>query len=372
MNVALRPDLIEVNVTLRRGQVADIDIAGRRPTGFDRLARGRAAEDAAGLLPRLFVLCATAQSVAGITAIEAARGTAVSEARLRQRAAVVAVERMSELLRGTLMTLAGEDVERVAPALRQALTATHSFSKATEIAPTAVDALDQALAAVGLPAGCFADAEAFNPWLQSPSPVAALLRPLLLNGTRFARALDPLEADTDVAIGERLRADGAAFVAQPALDGRTPETGALARNVGDALLSALDIEDGAVPRLLARLIEVRATPDLLRRLLDGDTQAVDSIMRGYRLDERLGLAAVECARGRLYHLVGLDADGRVDRFEILAPTEWNFHPEGPLTRVLRGATVGAHGVARGAIERLVAAFDPCVAHRVNLAEAAHA
>jgi Ni,Fe-hydrogenase III large subunit len=372
MTVAFRPDMIEVNVTLCRERVADIDIVGRRPIRFDGLARGRSPDDVAGLLPRLFVLCATAQSVAGITAIEAARGTAASDARLRQRAAVVAVERMSELLRGTLMTLAGEDVERVAPALRQALTATHAFSKATEIAPTAIDALDQALAAAGLPSGSFADAEAFERWFESASPVAGYIRPLLLDGANFVLALDPLDADADIVVGERLRAGGAAFAAQPDLDDRTPETGAFARNAGDALLAALDIGDAAAARLLARLIEVRATPDLLRRLLGGDTRAADAIVHGYRLDERLGLAAVECARGRLHHLVGLDGEGRVERFEILAPTEWNFHPEGPLTRALRGATVGAHGVARGAIERLVAAFDPCVAHRVNLAEAAHA
>ena len=95
-------------------------------------------------------------------------------------------------------------------------------------------------------------------------------------------------------------------------------------------------------------------------------------MRGYRLDERLGLAAIECARGRLHHLVGLDGEGRVERYEILAPTEWNFHLHGPLARALRSATLGGDGGARGAIERLVAAFDPCVAHRVNVAEAGHA
>jgi hypothetical protein len=372
MNVAMPPDLIEVNVTLRRGQVADIDIAGRRPTGFGQLAHGRTAEEVAGLLPRLFVLCAAAQSVAGITAIEAARGTAASEAGLRQRAAVVVAERMSELLRGTLMTLAGDGFERLAPALRQVLTAARAFGAGSDLAPTAVAALDQGLAAVGLPAGCFADVEAFDRWLEGRSLVARLLRPLLLNGTNFTSALDPLEADVDVIVGERLRAEGAVFAAYPELDGRVPETGALARNAGDALLAALDIEDGAVARLLARLIEVRATPDLLRRLLGGDARVADGIMRGYRLDERLGLAAVECARGRLHHLVALDAAGRVDRFEILAPTEWNFHPDGPLTRALRGATLGADGAARGPIERLVAAFDPCVAHRVHLAEAGHA
>ena len=49
-----------------------------------------------------------------------------------------------------------------------------------------------------------------------------------------------------------------------------------------------------------------------------------------------GLGLVESARGCLCHRVAVAA-GRVSDYKILAPTEWNFHPEGPLTRGLLGA-----------------------------------
>ena len=64
--------------------------------------------------------------------------------------------------------------------------------------------------------------------------------------------------------------------------------------------------------------------------------------------------------------------GRVRRFQCLAPTEWNFHPGGPLARMLRGATIAPDRGGRDAIERLMAAFDPCVGYRLTVREPADA
>jgi Ni,Fe-hydrogenase I large subunit len=86
----------------------------------------------------------------------------------------------------------------------------------------------------------------------------------------------------------------------------------------------------------------------------------------------IGLAAVECARGRLHHLVQLDRQGLVEQFAILAPTEWNFHPRGALSRALQHRALRDDDADRARVARLVAAFDPCVAFGVTIAEAADA
>ncbi len=103
-----------------------------------------------------------------------------------------------------------------------------------------------------------------------------------------------------------------------------------------------------------------------------DTSLADAAVTGYRLGEDRGAAAVETARGRLYHLVELAADGRVREFQCLAPTEWNFHPHGPLARMLHGARVGFDRGGRDAVERLIAAFDPCVGYKMTVRELADA
>ena len=79
----------------------------------------------------------------------------------------------------------------------------------------------------------------------------------------------------------------------------------------------------------------------------------------------IGVAQVEAARGRLIHAV-LMAGERVDRYRILAPTEWNFHPEGAAARGL--AKIAASGGERRAhLARLfVTAVDPCVGYDVRM------
>ena len=64
----------------------------------------------------------------------------------------------------------------------------------------------------------------------------------------------------------------------------------------------------------------------------------------------------EMARGLLLHWVQLDAAGGVLDYRVLAPTEWNFHPQGALAQAV--AALAGNDQASAAL--LAAAFDPCV------------
>ena len=85
-----------------------------------------------------------------------------------------------------------------------------------------------------------------------------------------------------------------------------------------------------------------------------------------------GFAALESPRGRLYHWLQASAERQVAAYAILAPTEWNFHPRGPLLEALVGAEIGTGEEARRRVSRLVAVFDPCVSFDVRVQEAANA
>jgi Ni,Fe-hydrogenase I large subunit len=74
------------------------------------------------------------------------------------------------------------------------------------------------------------------------------------------------------------------------------------------------------------------------------------------LGDGQALAWCEMARGLLLHWVQLDSEGRVRDYRVLAPTEWNFHPDGVLARAL--AALAADDTV--AAQLLAAAFDPCV------------
>jgi coenzyme F420-reducing hydrogenase alpha subunit len=81
---------------------------------------------------------------------------------------------------------------------------------------------------------------------------------------------------------------------------------------------------------------------------------------------------VESPRGRLHHLVRLDTAGRVAFYAILAPTEWNFGADGPLVATLRANRPTADDAGRARVERIAAAFDPCVGFAVTVKERDHA
>jgi hypothetical protein len=74
------------------------------------------------------------------------------------------------------------------------------------------------------------------------------------------------------------------------------------------------------------------------------------------LGDGQAIAWCEMARGLLLHWVQLDDHGRVEDYRVLAPTEWNFHPEGALANALSRLNVHETNPAWC----LAAAYDPCV------------
>ena len=79
------------------------------------------------------------------------------------------------------------------------------------------------------------------------------------------------------------------------------------------------------------------------------------------------------ARGRLYHRVKLDGGGKIVNYAIVAPTEWNFHPDGPFVRLLLGARIGAGAAAaRRRVEQLAFVFDPCIGVGAEIQDDVHA
>jgi len=153
------------------------------------------------------------------------------------------------------------------------------------------------------------------------------------------------------------------FAAWPELRGEPAECGPLARNRSHPAVHDLARRDRIAARAFARLAE-------LAQILREETCA--GRLGQADLGPGRGAATGEMARGLLTHAVVLE-DGRVRRYAIVAPTEWNFHPRGPLRRELDGRPVRDAGEARRAIEFAAATLDPCVRFEVTLGrEPSHA
>ena len=108
---------------------------------------------------------------------------------------------------------------------------------------------------------------------------------------------------------------------------------------------------------------------LLEELTESDTHAcVPQRVLSLPLAHGEGLAAVQTARGLLLHRARLHEQCVVD-YQIVAPTEWNFHPDGALVRGLEGLEADDDLHLIGSAQLAAHALDPCVAFRV---EAGHA
>jgi hypothetical protein len=195
------------------------------------------------------------------------------------------------------------------------------------------------------------------------SPVAQLLLALdeLEQGRQKRSKVTLLPAwtaaEAQKACAGRWSAD---FSARPEWLDHAAETGAWAYFADNGLLRDVWQQSGSkvLVRLLARVLD-------LVEMANGSGVArldVSSPAAGE------GIAVVRTARGLLMHHVRLAAE-QVTEYEIVAPTEWNFHPDGAFAQDLRGVEANdAENLQLLAhIEAL--SLDPCVAYEVEIRHA---
>lgn len=153
------------------------------------------------------------------------------------------------------------------------------------------------------------------------------------------------------------------FIKQPVLEKTCLETGPLSRHDEHPMIEDLLYlyGNGLLTRLVARLVDVA---DALQRLGRFFTQGASLTYQR----ARNGIASVEAARGRLTHHVELE-DEKIRQYRILAPTEWNFHPEGIVSRGLASLKDAPVETLRRQSSILIHAIDPCVGYDLVIDDA---
>ncbi len=160
----------------------------------------------------------------------------------------------------------------------------------------------------------------------------------------------------------------------PRLGGRVVETGAIARQLasGQPLIRDAVARTGANvrTRVLARLLEVARVLPMMERWLAAISPR-EPFFHAERLpDDAQGVGLTEAARGALGHWLSV-RDGRIERYQIVAPTSWNFSPRdaegapGALEAALEGAPVRAGEDTPVAVQHVVRSFDPCMVCTVH-------
>jgi hypothetical protein len=346
---------IQVRVATRAGLTQSVMIGSPRGD-VAPVFRGRTPPDAAALARILFSLCPEAQAIAVEAAGEAAIGAAPTSLQSQSRALRILCERLAEMLRASVLQWPGEapPAREHVDAVRLALNVLRGLPvrDKTGLSLASVEVAAQKLGLRDFPRGDglftqqWSDARADEP-----------------NFIFREEKGDFLGAGDDDAVARAMTEPH--FSLAPALPGRSVETGAAARQASAGFASSL------AGRMAARFADMTATLDAVHTVLAGGA-APPGLLSARNLGPGEGFAALDSARGRLYHRVKLDWAGRIVDYAIVAPTEWNFHPEGPFVRLLRGAWIGSGAAARRRVERLAFVFDPCVGIEARVSDVVHA
>ena len=369
---------IRIRLSWDGRQVCGVRIAPRSLAPIRALLRSKQPAEAVRMLPMIFSLCGQAQAAAAAAALQAAGATnAGCTAPSLSLERCVLLEALQELLWRLLLDL---------PTLMQGSPAMDSFARLrralteckAEVAEAAwqekIRALERAVgdallgpSAPGL--NVVADRRALTSFLGTAgTPTAGYLLACMydeLTVTRCAVQLLPA-LDSKQVLEELLpsRHNDAGFSSLPYWRGRPAETGSLARMQHHPLVAGILMESGpnTALRLVARLLEIG---DLFSRLRAPDLPG-DSVVQGAPCGPDSGVAWVQNARGLLLHRVSLDKDGAIADYCLVAPTEWNFHPEGSCVAGLTGMPAASESEARRKAQLLIHSLDPCVAYKIEV------
>jgi len=154
------------------------------------------------------------------------------------------------------------------------------------------------------------------------------------------------------------------FVAMPQHDGKPMETGALAHSQHTPLLQ--DVLRMRPARLLARVIA--RLVDLLDSAEAMAHENITGRVQNVSASDAAGLSVVQTARGMLMHYVRIETE-RVAEYLTVAPTEWNFHPQGALVNGLIGLKENDAERLMETVKSYVLSLDPCVEFEIELSHA---
>lgn len=363
--------------------VQAVGVESTRAVGASRVLEGKAPAEVARLVPMLFSLCGRAQGVAALRAWEAAMEVDTAPGAETAREWVVAAEAVLETLWRLLLDwpealgeapAAAEYVAWRRRLLDLADGVTQSEGWRTPGAPVACSMGDLHRAGsdlwrylgrevLGMDPAAWEDADlsALGSWWKGGATGTARILARLFAGEGLAGSSDVAlmegawnEVPWRQVLERTLHETG--FAARPDWLGEPRETGALARMRNrPAVAEALARHGNCVAvRVLARLAETVA----LARGLAG--ASAEERVYGMGVAPGTGMAWVETSRGVLTHALVL-REGRVSRYRMLAPTEWNFHPDGPFVRGLRGQKAGSGSEVERRLQLHAMALDPCVA-----------
>ncbi len=398
--------LLDIQLTMNDSRINDVKIKSSRPVYASRVFIGKSVNESLTMLPLLFSICGVAQACAGVRACEQAQGLKVPLHIEQVRNKLVMMETLREHLWRILLDwpilldkqLLGEqslkqplqtqdmsEIIKHQQDYRKLLTTgSNPFLLDQKLPSVKIEncqpikklsqLLEKSIFALSPAKWLEIDSiEKLQYWFESSETIAAkFLMKINQNqwqslGCNNIKGLLPLETkNLEVKIVDidtlYTQFENENFVKQPQWQDKCCETSSLTR-VDSPLLQILHCQwgNGLITRLVAKLTEMA---QIAEELLDDTENPTPAISQNQCEIQASGIGIVSAARGFLMHQVSI-AHGQIKKYQILAPTEWNFHPQGVVTQSLAGLQ-GDTDQINSQAELLINAIDPCVGYKFNI------
>jgi Ni,Fe-hydrogenase I large subunit len=369
----MQEDRILLRLRLGDKAINSVEIQARQHLLASRVLEGKTRDEALKLLPMIYHVCARAHSFAAQQAFACALGTTMSNTLMHQL--LVLAETCREHARRIFLDwprLCGQtpDSEMVLKIQRHLQQLEQSvltlIDTATSQIPQELLWQVQDLRSLLEPLHDEVVGVANTRTVVSAVIEAMHEQDITAIGSSDVPGLTIHEVDVSYLADQMRRDNKAHFLSAPHLHTQVYETGPLARMRGQAFIKGLSdcYGNGLLTRFCATVQELGAIPGLMLDLLQGQG-AFSQQCKSIALSPVSGMGGVEAARGFLWHRVEMGQD-RIKRYQILAPTEWNFHPRGALFRSLQGLQFQAKNQIHKLASMITTALDPCVACAIEV------
>jgi Ni,Fe-hydrogenase I large subunit len=356
---------LKLKLVVDTGRVTAVDIASTRPR-MARLLLGKTVSAALPLLPRLFTVCGAAQRLAGDAAVATAQGRQYSATPIERLTLLCEAtqEHLWRLLLDWPRLLGQTQMQSEFSAWFRRLGLVAKSGRWPDWGDSFADFV--ASQVLGMRLEAWAQLEIFVPAHGGESLADRIWRALPENRSENHSVWLPQASATT--LGQALANLGSEdFERRPEWQGAPAETGSLARwHSHPALVEALSHYGcSGRSRLLARMMDLA---QCARYIAAGVNDAATAPIDACCLEPGAGLARVETARGTLLHRVRLE-EQRVAEYNVVAPTEWNFHPRGAFASMLLGSLATDVEVLHREAAILALALDPCVPYQIEVQHA---
>lgn len=398
---------LDIQLTMNKSVISDVEIQSSRPVYASQVFIDKSVNDSLSMLPLLFSICGVAQACAGIRACEQALGLQVSAHVEQVRDKLVNMETLREHLWRIILDwpnfidkyalnkqlankkIHAQDMSEILKCqqnYRKLLTSgsnpflleqdissfsTENSAKNSQPIKQLHQLLEKSIFAMSPAKWLEMDTiEKLQYWFESSETIAAnLLKQIHQNEWQslghntieglFTSTIEALDSEVlDLAaLSEKFENNN--FVKHPQWQNTCYETNSLTRT-DSVLLQNLQHHwgNGLMSRLVARLTEMA---QIAQNLLDDVDKPIQTIsLKKSELDGD-GIGIVSAARGLLIHHVSIE-QSQIKKYQILAPTEWNFHPQGVVTQSLIGLQGDTEQINTQA-DLLINAIDPCVGYK---------